>query len=276
MNFNNQSNNKLLNETTKRELCANYWLAMATQHHSNRTHINDRCYFLTIHFNKLQSMSQSQSVIFNKISDSLAPKGMGSLRPGLILCPDVEGSRNHNPNFHNPFDPHFHGLLFTTDDIEFRMGKDQIIKKTKTAIGSIQGLRSIDPIYVTAYNSPQTPMSKTIDYICKSYWLANRQGISGFEPTAFPFEIQWKRSNEEGQEKLLLERNKLLKELILQEGDLFRNQAHNTPSIFISKISRQLGSLQNEEERKQEICKAIDFLLDDKIAKFKPALALLY
>lgn len=171
-------------------------LAQSICHMDYVKDLDHRTYFLTVKVVNRSALSDLDKVIFIKINQVLYgnQKGRGSRKAALIICGDVEGSRDGNPELRNPIQPHFHALLILSkkDQVVWKGRQDELFAKIKSEIASIREVKYLNDqaeVWIEPFDSSKGSIPETISYVEKAYWQAQPRNVD-FKPAAvFPFEI---------------------------------------------------------------------------------------
>ncbi len=128
------------------KLLRNYrYLINSVSHFSNIKDLDKRMFSFTIHVKSVNDLSKIKGVIALKLNKFITGEtySISPLRPAIIICDDVEGSRDFNPNLDRPVYSHFHGIIIIPSEVFDQItDRKKFIADMEKAILAIHEVRS--------------------------------------------------------------------------------------------------------------------------------------
>lgn len=179
--------------TKQTELHGNYrYLINSIQHFSDIDNLDQRTFAITVHVNKASDLNLIRKLIPLHLNELITDDrySISNERPALIICDDVEGSRDFNPNLTNPVYPHFHGVLILSKETMVQIkDMDKFITEMENKLLLINEVR-----HATANNKavdikPYHYKNSIFDLASYSTKLMHQAGNTDFNFGVYPYEF---------------------------------------------------------------------------------------
>lgn len=179
--------------TKQTELHSNYrYLINSIQHFSNIDNLDQRTFAITVHVNKTSDLNLIRKVIPLHLNE-LITNDMYSIsdeRSALVICDDVEGSRDFKPNLTNPVYPHFHGvLILSKETMDHIQDMDKFITKMENKLLLLDEVRHATANSKTVDITPYHYMNSIFDLASYSTKLIRQAGNTDFDFGVYPYEF---------------------------------------------------------------------------------------